>query len=69
MSDQLRVAQQIHSEDWEEAVSPDSRLPYSARSVLESSKPGICCSKRGKRQEFVRCLSPTATATVQSLDM
>lgn len=48
MSDQLRVAQQIHSEDWEEAVSPDSRLPYSARSVLESSKPGICCSQKGK---------------------
>lgn len=52
MSDQLRVVQQIHSEGWEQ-LSPDSSC-----SVLESSKPGICCSQEGKESGICAVSEP-----------
>lgn len=50
-------------------LSPDSRLPYSGCSVLESSKPGICCSQEGKESGICAVSEPHRHALLKYIKL
>lgn len=68
MSDQLTVASR--STQGLEELSPDSRLHTPVALCLRVPNLALAVPKRGKRIPWiVQCLSPTAAATLHSLNM